>query len=53
MIVDNAVRNWVGLAVEEKLVSREGMGLAVGRYLGLLLVGTVSNPGLCLPYHGG
>ena len=38
MIVDNAVRNWVSLTVEDKLVSHEGLVLAVGRCLGLFYI---------------
>ena len=35
LIVDNVVRNWLALAVEYQLVSHEGLGLLVGRCLGL------------------
>ena len=33
--VDNVVRNWLALMVEGQLVSQEGLGVVVGRSLGL------------------
>ena len=35
IIVDKVVRNWRTFTVKEKLVKHEGLGLAVGRCLGL------------------
>ena len=35
MILDNMVRNWLLLMVEDKLVVHEGLGLMVGGCLGL------------------
>ena len=35
LIVDNVVRDWLALAEEDELVSQKGLGLAVGRCLGL------------------
>ena len=35
MILDNMVRNWLLLMVEDKLVAHEGLGLMVGWCLGL------------------
>ena len=34
-IFDNMVRNWLAPMVEDQLVAQEGLGLAVGRCLGL------------------
>ena len=34
-IVNNMVRNWLDLTVEDQLVAQEGLGLLVGRCLGL------------------
>ena len=38
LIVDNVVRNWLALVVEDQLVTQEGLGLLVGRCLGLFYV---------------
>ena len=35
MILDNVVKNWIALAVEDKLVAHEGMGIKAGQCLGL------------------
>ena len=35
LIVDNVVRKCLALTVEDQLVSKEGLGLALGRCLGL------------------
>ena len=36
LIVDNVVRKWLALMVEDQLVAQDGLGLAVGRCLVLL-----------------
>ena len=36
MVVDNVMRNWLSLVVEIKLVSHDGLGLAVGLCMGML-----------------
>ena len=38
LIVDNVVRNWLSLVVEDQLVSQEVLVLVVGRCLGLFFV---------------
>ena len=35
LIVDNVLHNWLALLVGDQLVSQEGLGLAVGRCMGL------------------
>ena len=39
IIVDNVVRNWLDLAVEDKVVFHEGLGLGVGHCLGSFYAG--------------
>ena len=34
-ILDNVVRNWLALMLKDEMVAREGLGLAVGRRLGI------------------
>ena len=36
LIVENVVSNWIALAVEDQLIAQEGLGLVLGRFLGLL-----------------
>ena len=38
LIIYNVVRNWLALTVEDQLVAQKGLGLAVGRCLGLFYV---------------
>ena len=38
MVVDNVVCNWLYMMVEDKLVSHEGLVLAVGRGMGIFYV---------------
>ena len=35
LIVDNVVWNWLVLTVEDQMITQEGLGLAVGRCLGI------------------
>ena len=35
LIVENVVRNWLALTVEDQLVAQEGLVLGLGRCLGL------------------
>ena len=35
IILDNVVRNWLALMVENELVAHEGLGIAVGQCLGM------------------
>ena len=35
LIVDNVVWNWLALTVEDQMITQEGLGLAVGRCLGI------------------
>ena len=39
LIVDNVVSNCLELMVEDKLVTQEVLGMATGRFLGLLYAG--------------
>ena len=39
MIVENLFRNWTALMVQDELVENEGLGLAVGRCLGMFYAG--------------
>ena len=41
LIVENMVRNYLALTVEDQLVTQEGLGLAVGRCMGFLYTGDV------------
>ena len=35
LIVDNVVRKWLALMAEDQLVDQEGLGISVGRCMGL------------------
>ena len=35
LIVENVVSNWIAMTVEDRLVAQEGLGLTVGRCMGL------------------
>ena len=38
LIVDNVVPNWLVLVVEDQMVTQEGLGVTVGRYMGLFYI---------------
>ena len=42
LIVDNMVQNWLVLMMEDQLVAQEGLGVAVGRCMGIF-VGVYCN----------
>ena len=35
MVVDNVVRSWLSISVEDKLVTHDGLGLEVGQCMGM------------------
>ena len=38
MVFENMMRNWLTMMAEEKIVAHDGLGLAVGRYMGIFYV---------------
>ena len=38
LIVDNVVPNWLVLVVEDQMVTQEGLGVAVGRYMRIFYI---------------